>query len=568
MAGYNSGMANGNAIDTLRFPIGDSDFEDLRRSGSVYVDKSALISRIIKDGAKSILFTRPRRFGKTTAINMLASFFDIRRDSRDVFDGLEVMDDSIAVEQWMNAHPVIALSFKDVDGHTFEDLRDSVAWTVRTLFSLNRHLLEWEGLDSDDRALFSRIAGGRATDKELRVSLSFLARLLSSCHGRGVIVLIDEYDVPLAKAQMAACHDKMLPLIRTILTSVLKDCPFVSKAVLTGCLRIAKESIFTGLNNLSVNSLAGDDYCDSFGFTEEEVDSLLALSGLQGHKKTIEHWYDGYRIGKSRLFCPWDCLCYLKDLSLNKDRKPQNYWANPSGNAEVADFLSRSRRDISKEYDILSSGGSMEVELTDELTYRNLWDDDDNVWSLLFATGYLTLASPFTPNGLTRVRIPNEEVRLVFMSSFASWVHDSAKRKPDFVESLRSALWRGDGQGLSSLVSARMSETLSYHDYSEASYHALLLGYFGADATLVVSSERESGLGRADIVIEDPSSGSVAVLELKCTRKASEMEHCADAALAQIAQKQYCKPYGDRPLILSCGVCFCRKSVLFKFSGQ
>lgn len=547
-------------MNVLSLPKGNSDFRRIRELGCYYVDKTGIIPKMMKQNAAStFLFTRPRRFGKTLMQQMLSAFFDIRMDSRALFEGLDVMSDRNVVDRWMNSAPVIYLTFKDVEGPDYESALGMLKRLLTGLVFSYRFILDGD-IAHADRSLMQRILDGDATNDDVSHSLYVLARLLREYYGADVIILIDEYDVPLAKAYRYGYYDRMLMTIRLMLSSVLKDNDCVAKAVLTGCLRISKESLFTGLNNLDVYSLAGDGYGEYFGFTAQEVRKMLVASGLESRMETFRTWYDGYRIAGHDIFCPWDVLSYLDDLYSNEDAVARNYWANTSGNEEILAFLERSSLDISSTYDELVAGHVVDLPVTDELIYRDLYSSDENIWSMLFACGYLTLAGPFDENGTTAMRIPNEEIRILFEKTLLSWFRDSYAKRPSLTDGIYDALWACDGPALSRLLSESMMETMSFHDYGEDTYHALLLGLFMANRQYSVKSNRESGHGRPDIIVQDRRSGDVAILELKCTSRKEDVDGCVEKALCQIDDNLYAQEAGDAPKVLAFGICFYKKT--------
>ena len=543
--------------DMVMLPIGRTDFAEIRRIGCYYVDKTSSIGSIIRDGAKSILFTRPRRFGKTTFQSMLRAFLDIREDSWELFSGLAIMDDAEAVDGWMNRYPVIYLTFKDIDGPVFDIAMDVLRRKLSELFQ------EYGSIgvpDAKEEArIFRNIYDGSCSMSEMRQSLDILSRLLCRHYGRKAILLLDEYDVPLDKAERNGYYHEMLDIMRGMLLPVLKDCPYVEKGILTGCLRISKESLFTGLNNLSVYSVTSDRYADAFGFTEDDVSKLLAAAGLEAKEDTIRKWYDGYIIGGMNIYTPWDVVSYVDRLQSNPEAEPENYWANSSGNDVIRRLIDMTDAEVGDDYSLLISGGSVRKRVNETLTYSNLYSSADNIWSLLLMTGYLTLAGKYYPNGETELRLPNDEIRCLFASSVDEWFSDSIRksdRKPLF-----SAIWSGDAAGLSEIVSQYLFDTISYYDYREDYYHAFLAGLLSG-AGYSVRSNRETGRGRADIVLLDKRNRRAAVFEVKRSASDNDMARDAQAALRQIQDRGYGTDLEGYRDILSYGAAFCRKGVL------
>ena len=543
----------------LTLPVGQTDFRDIRTGGCYYVDKTEFIGQIAREGASSILFTRPRRFGKTTFQSMLKAFFDIREDNRDIFTGLAIMDDEEAVEGWMNKWPVIHLTFKDIDGLDFDEAYYKLSATVSYLYKSYLFLAnECSGVDIE---LFTKILDRKASPVELGDSLFFLASLLYKHYGKKVIILLDEYDVPLAKAESNGYYPEMLSVVRSMLLSVLKDCPYTHKGILTGCLRVSKESLFTGLNNLAVYSVTSGKYSSIFGFTEEEVARLLKDTGLEDKASVVRQWYDGYSIGGVSLYSPWDVISYVDNLLEDNDAEPENYWANSSGSEVVRRLIDITSASEGDEYSTLINGGAIRKHVVETLTYGNLYSSAENIWSLLFMTGYLTLAGKWKPNGETELRLPNEEVRSLFARCVDEWFRDRV-RTSDRKE-LFEALWAGDAEALSQIISRCLRETISYYDYKEDYYHAFLAGLLSG-TPYTVKSNRETGSGRADILVIDKASNTLAILEVKRAHSRDEMDKMADLALAQLKDREYGSDLEGYSKVVGYGVAFFRKEALVK----
>ena len=543
----------------LTLPVGQTDFRDIRTGGCYYVDKTEFIGQIAREGASSILFTRPRRFGKTTFQSMLKAFFDIREDNRDIFTGLAIMDDEEAVEGWMNKWPVIHLTFKDIDGLDFDEAYYKLSATVSYLYKSYLFLAnECSGVDIE---LFTKILDRKASPVELGDSLFFLASLLYKHYGKKVIILLDEYDVPLAKAESNDYYREMLAVVRAMLLSVLKDCPYTHKGILTGCLRVSKESLFTGLNNLAVYSVTSGKYSSLFGFTEEEVARLLKDTGLEDKAPVVRQWYDGYSIGGVSLYSPWDVVSYVDILLADRDAEPENYWANSSGSEVVRRLIDMTDARVGKEYSTLINGEAIRKHVVETLTYGNLYSSAENIWSLLFMTGYLTLAGKWKPNGETELRLPNEEVRSLFARCVDEWFRDRV-RTSDRKE-LFEALWTCDADALSRIISQYLFRTISYYDYKEDYYHAFLAGLLSDDDYLV-ESNRESGTGRADIIVQDEDRCRAAVIEVKRAHSRDEMDKMADLALAQLKDREYGSDLEGYSKVVGYGVAFYHKEALVK----
>ena len=546
----------------LRFPIGETDFREIRKGGYYYVDKTKAISTLIRDGAKSILFSRPRRFGKTTFQSMLSAFFDIREDSRDIFKGLDIMADMEAMDNWMNKRPVIYLTFKDVDGLDFEASIDKLRGKLLALY---KGYASIDIPDDKNGQIFRSICDGKCTLSEIRQSLEVLASILYSYFGERVIIILDEYDVPLDKAERNGYYHEMLDVMRSMLLSVLKDCPYTEKGILTGCLRISKESLFTGLNNLSVHSVTGSEYTDAFGFTENEVGRLLKDSGLEDKADTVRTWYDGYCIGDEHIYTPWDVISYVRKLMSDREAEPENYWANSSDNGAIRRLIDMTDAEVSDEYSTLIDGGTIRKRIMETLTYSSLYSSAENIWSLLLMTGYLTLAGKYYPNGETELRLPNNEIRTLFMTSVDEWFSDTVKESDR--KTLFRSIWAGDAESLSREISSYLRQTISTYDFQENFYHAFLAGLLSG-AGYIVRSNRESGEGRPDIILLDRKAGTAAVFELKRSETLEGMEAAAEDAITQLRDREYGNDLIDYDKIIGFGISFYRKRALVKVADR
>ena len=546
----------------LKFPIGETDFREIRKGGYYYVDKTKAISTLIRDGAKSILFTRPRRFGKTTFQSMLSAFFDIREDSRDIFKGLAIMADMEAVDNWMNKRPVIYLTFKDVDGLDFDASIDKLRGKLLALY---KGYASIDIPDDKNGQIFRSICEGKCTLSEIRQSLEVLASILYSYFGERVIIILDEYDVPLDKAEKNGYFHEMLDVMRSMLLSVLKDCPYTEKGILTGCLRISKESLFTGLNNLSVHSVTGSEYTDAFGFTENEVGRLLKDSGLEDKADIVRTWYDGYCIGDEHIYTPWDVISYVRKLMSDREAEPENYWANSSDNGAIRRLIDMTDAEVSDEYSMLIDGGTIRKRIVETLTYSSLYSSAENIWSLLLMTGYLTLAGKYYPNGETELRLPNNEIRTLFMTSVDEWFSDTVKESDR--KTLFRSIWAGDAESLSREISSYLRQTISTYDFQENFYHAFLAGLLSG-AGYIVRSNRESGEGRPDIILLDRKAGTAAVFELKRSETFEGMKAAAEDAITQLRDREYGNDLIDYDKIIGFGISFYRKRALVKVADR
>ena len=556
----------------LNFPVGISDFKKIRENDYYYIDKSGLIKELLKrESAEVTLITRPRRFGKTMGMSMLAHFFDIRSDNRELFDGLEIIRDEALCRAWMNQYPVIFLTLKDIDGLTFEDAYERLAVQISNLYKEHAYLLESEDMDPDDRKLFKELKSGSAGKIQVGQSLHTLIRLMRDYYQKPVILLLDEYDVPMAKASSNGYYDQMLDIMKEIMSTALKDNTALRFAVITGCLKIAKESIFTGTNNFVSDNITDSRFNEYFGFTQEEVDQILADANVSGMAEEVKRWYDGYHFGRFDVYCPWDVMNYMRDLQQNPEAAPASYWKNTSDNAVIRSFIEYAGSNITKKLETLLAGGYIIQRIDENLTYDYLHSSEDNLWSILYLTGYLTkvregdLKVPVREN-MTALTIPNAEIREIFETTIIKWFDDSAKSWNR--SALFDAVWTGNSEKVTQEMNVLLRKTISYHDYKEDFYHAFLAGIF-TGAGYSVESNREHGEGRSDIVVYDTMNGRVAVFEAKLSRSVDRMEADCDTALEQITDRMYMKELEeDYDQIFGYGIAFFKKRCLLKKIGQ
>ena len=558
-------------MNKIDVPVGISDFEEIRRRNCYYIDKTGLIEEILcTTGTKVTLFTRPRRFGKTLGMSMLAQFFDIRKDSRELFEGLKISKNQELCEKWMNKYPVIYFSFKDIDGLEFETAYGKLEAVIAELYKSHYYLKDSEKLNEFDKDMFYRIAAKKADPAEVTNSLFKLTHMLKLHYGKPVILLLDEYDVPVAKANTNGYYEQMLDAIRGILSTVLKDNVFLEFAVITGCLRITKESIFTGLNNLTTDTISDSRYDEYFGFTHEEVRQLLKDAELEDKFELVQRWYDGYHFGDMDIYCPWDVLNYVNKAVIQGIVNPENFWEHTSDNAVIKLFLDQTDFDLTEKFETLLSGGYIKEEISENLTYNFLTSSEANLWSLLYMTGYLTKVKPEDmeegdkPEGKQiALRIPNTEVMDIFRKSVVEWFNKKAagSDRREFFE----ALWSGDAKKLTELLSDLLFDTISYHDYAESFYHAFVTGLV-TSAGYIVESNYENGLGRSDIVIKDRRNRRAVVIEAKIASSEDRLETECREALKQIEEKQYVRKIersGFRKVVRY-GIAFYKKECLVK----
>ena len=551
----------------INIPVGISDFDEIRKNGYYYIDKSGLVEELLSRAATKVtLITRPRRFGKTLGMSMLESFFDIRRDSKKLFEGLEITKHQALCEEWMNQYPTIFVSFRQVDGLDFTGAYDMLTWVISELYKKHLYLLDSNMINASDKEVAKQLIWGNASLKDMKGSLMLLTRLMQQHYGKSVILLIDEYDVPVAKANNNGYYREMLDVMKGLMQA-LKDNQALRFAVITGCLKIAKESIFTGTNNFVSDTITNSRLNEYFGFMQSEVDQLLMDTDLTEHADSIKKWYDGYHFGNFDIYCPWDVMNYVLELQRNPKARPISYWKNTSDNAIIRSFIDYSGSNITNKLETLMAGGCIVQRVDENLTYDYLHSSEDNLWSTLYLTGYLTMAREEDykgelPDGMAALMIPNAEIREIFETTVIKWFDDSAKKWNR--NALFDAVWKGDSEGITREMNALLRRTISYHDYREDFYHAFLAGIF-TGAGYMVDSNKEHGEGRSDVVVYDSINARVAIFEAKYTRELKKLESECDTALRQIDDKMYAKEYeDDYDQILCYGISFFKKRCLVK----
>lgn len=552
----------------VNLPVGVSDFEEIRKGGYYYIDKSSLVSELLETTATKItLITRPRRFGKTMGMKMLADFFDIRKDSSVLFDGLEISRNPELCEKWMNQYPTVFFSLKDVSGLNFENAYEMLRGCLAYLFQKFSDLPESKAVNDYERTTFWHIANKEASVDEVKSSLFLLTKMLAEHYGKQVILLLDEYDVPVAKAVDNGYYREMLDVIKIMLSMAFKDNTFLRFAVITGCLKITKESIFTGTKNFVYDTISSSRLNEFFGFTQKEVEKLLKDTGFGEQVETVQAWYDGYRFGDMEIYCPWDVMNYVRDLQADPLAKPKSYWKNTSDNAIIRSFIEYAGSSITSKLEKLMAGETIVQKVEEELTYDVLHSSEENLWSVLYLTGYLTKAKKTEPqeelrNGEAALVIPNAEIREIFESTVKKWFDDSARawnRKALF-----HAVWSGDSEVVTEEMGKLLRRTISYHDYREDFYHAFLAGIF-AGAGYMVESNREHGEGRSDVTVHDPVNGRVAVFEVKYSKSLKDMAADCEKAVEQIDTRMYADEFEDTYDEIFCyGISFFKKRCLVK----
>lgn len=561
-----------------KLPIGIENFEEMRREDFYYVDKSHVIEQLLTQWGKVNLFTRPRRFGKSLNMSMLQSFFEIGKD-KTLFDGLRISDNQELCEKYQGKFPVVSVSLKGINGATYEEARRFLIKTINEEARRLSVLSDSTELDETDHELLTQLKKKEMTNDSLVYSIRELTELLEKHYGSKVIVLIDEYDVPLAKANENGYYDEMVLLIRNLFENALKTNSSLKFAVLTGCLRIAKESIFTGLNNFKVYSITDKSFDETFGFTDAEVKELLRYYGQEKYYETVKEWYDGYRFGNVDVYCPWDVINFCSDHLAEPGLEPKNYWANTSGNSVISHFIDsvgKPQKLTRMELEQLVNGGIVQKEINSELTYKELYSSIDNLWSTLFMTGYLTQRGEPSGNRYNLV-IPNREIRNIITNHILKMFKENVKDDGKTVSDLCDALLNQNPEKVELIFTEYMKKTISIRDTfaqkptKENFYHGLLLGILGFKENWSVMSNRESGDGFGDILIRIEDEDVGIVIEVKYADDGNLQGEC-EKALQQIIDIRYTEALEQEGIhtIIKYGIACYRKKckVLMRIDKQ
>lgn len=554
-------------------PIGYDNFEQVISEGFYYVDKTLLIKALLDDSGNVSLFTRPRRFGKTLALSMLRYYFEKAydydgnpMDYSGLFSGMKIMEAGEKYVREMGKYPVINLSLKSAKQPTYEMAYAML--TRRIAEEYKRHAYVVNSIKEEkDRQRFILIMNESAEEKDYADALAFLSQILSRVYGEKTIILLDEYDVPLENAYFRGFYQEMVDFIRSLFESALKTNEFLKFAVVTGCLRISKESIFTGLNNLEVVSILNVDYAEYFGFTENEVKEMLAIYGKEQKLEELKEWYDGYLFGNTEVYNPWSVINYVKAVYADVTAFPKPYWSNTSSNQIVRELIETADESVKKEIEQLIAGGTIEKPVHEDITYEDIYRTQDNLWNFLFFTGYLkAVKQRFEIDTIyLTLKIPNAEIRYIYRSTIREWFHEKIKQT-DFT-SFYQAILAGKYEEMEQFITKQLSASISYHDSAENFYHGYLLGILSRFEGYQVESNREHGDGRPDIVLCPYSPQKpVIIMELKKAEKFAQMEGLCEAALTQIEEKNYGAEYLEEGYheVVNYGICFCRKSCMVK----
>lgn len=550
-------------MNNMKLPVGIDQFDKLIKSGFYYVDKTRLIEQLLQNWGEVNLFTRPRRFGKTLNMSMLKSFFEIGTD-KTLFDQLYIAVNKELCEEYMGQYPVIFLSLKGVDGLNFEEAKSMLKITIRTEAQRHYELKKSEKVSEENRKLFNDILSGE--DERIEDSLRMLSQILFEHYGKKSIILIDEYDVPLDKAFQHGYYKEMVSLLRGLFGQALKTNEFLQFAVLTGCLRVSKESIFTGLNNFKVLSIADIRFDEQFGFTDEEVRKLLKDYDREDYFSEAKEWYDGYHFGNADIYCPWDVINYVEHLRYDPEAEPEAFWINSSGNDLVKRFVAKADQTTKDEIEQLIAGDVIEKKIRQDLTYDEIDQSIDNLWSVLFTTGYLTQTGR-AERGIYKLMIPNKEVREVFIDQIQQWFDQTVVNDEDRMSSFYQSFAQGKAKDVQDQLTSILAETISILDTKarneekENFYHGMMLGLLRNHRNWIVKSNVESGEGFVDILIkpEDPDEGIL--IELKYSKTFDGLEKACERAMEQIKDRRYDEALREegRCHILAYGIAFCKK---------
>jgi hypothetical protein len=531
------------AMRKKKLPIGIENFEEIRKEDFYYIDKTGLIAELLYNWGAVNLFTRPRRFGKTLNMSMLEHFFSLNGDKR-IFDGLEISKEVALIKEYMGKYPVISVSLKGIDARNYELAFQMAVQILKRVPAKVQYLLESGALSEEDKAEYRKLLDDNMSEAVFCNSLRVLSELLEKHHGRKVILLVDEYDVPLAKAHENGYYDEMVSLIRRFLGGTLKTNNSLKLAVLTGCLRIAKESIFTGLNNLKVMTVADERFDEYFGFTDKEVKGLLEYYDVMDHYDAIKKWYDGYQFGNVEVYCPWDVLNHCDRIRSDPYVQPENYWINTSSNDAVRRFIEKSANAATKrEIERLLAGESITKEIRQELTYAEVYQTIDNIWSLLFTTGYLTQRGRAEGRKM-RLAIPNLEIRDIFETQIMEFFQENVREDGEMLNRFCDALQNEDTESVEKIFMEYLRKTISIRDTAvrtdmkENFYHGILLGILGVKNRWSISSNREMGEGYADILAEPDSGDMGIIIEVKYAHDGNLDRACKEA-LKQIEYTKY-----------------------------
>lgn len=553
--------------------LGTDIFDKLIQNNGYYVDKTEILYELIEETANEVtLFTRPRRFGKSLMLSMIESFFDIGHVGSNVFEGMDIMRKHPKFcKEWMHQYPVLFLSLKDAEARSFDLAYGKLRTIIGDLCKKHAFLQTEKKVDPDDAIKFGKLKAETAEEADVQNSLKTIMRMMNAVYGKPVILLIDEYDVPLAKAHVNGYYHQMLDVIRGIMSTSLKTNSYLKFAVITGCLRIPKESIFTGVNNFASYSVLDEVFSQYFGFTQKEIEGLLKYYNRDEKIEITRAWYDGYVFGNTDIYCPWDAMCYVSDLRKRRNAKPKSYWENTSGNDAIKAFFELKNEAVADQFETLLNGKTITENVTNVLTYEESYASVSNLWSILLMTGYVTAVNreeteDSDEEGIRGVelRIPNREIAKIFQKTVVDHFNQTVNQ--DRISELMRALWNRDENRASKILSDLLFETISYMDYHEDYYHAFIAGIF-AGRGYVPQSNKERGLGRPDVNLYDRPNRRMMIVKCKKSDSKERLDFWCNEAIKQIAEKEYAKKTDGFNTVLCYGIAFFEESAKVKLMG-
>lgn len=547
-------------------PIGIENYRELIDKDYYYVDKTLMIKDLLERGSKVNLFTRPRRFGKTLALSMLKTYFEAGADNRHYFDGMKIMQEKKCICQ-MGQYPVIFLSLKAAKQPNFQMAYECLLEQISLEYERHAYVLDSDIILQEDKGKYTAIMNRSAEPSAYATALAFLSGCLKKYHNKNCIILLDEYDVPLETAYFRGFYDQMADFVRSLFESALKTNDNLEFAVITGCLRISRESIFTGLNNLEVNSVLNDNFAEYFGFIPQEVENMLDFYGIKEKSDEVKHWYDGYLFGNKEVYNPWSMVNYVKTAVTNTVAFPKPYWSNTSSNTIVRELVESADEGVKGEIEKLIAGETIEKPVHEDITYEDVYRTQDNLWNFLFFTGYLKAVSQQMEGNIIylTMAIPNEEVRYIYQNTIREWFEQ--KQKKYDVSVLYEGLKSEECEQIESFINSQLTASISYYDDAERFYHGYMIGILSRMSGYEIQSNKEQGNGRPDIILKPFSPKQPAIiLELKHAHKFTQMEELCDRALEQIEERKYDAELVDEGYqsVLKYGICFCRKNCMVK----
>ncbi|MBR3665482.1 MAG: AAA family ATPase [Desulfovibrio sp.] len=548
--------------------IGAESFREIRENNYCYIDKTSFIEEMLSQiPPKVSLITRPRRFGKTLTMSMLQEFFDIKKSSKALFEGLSISKNNEICSKWMNKYPTVFITLKDIQSLRFDEAKELFQGYITRLYDDHTYLLDSSNVSTSDKKRIDNIVKGKLSFSDTVFSLFNLTHALESYWNKQIILLIDEYDSPIHYAQANGYYDEMINLLRSFFSQALKSNFSLKFAVITGCLRISKESMFSGLNNFKCYSISDEKFSDKIGFTKSDVEELMSSANLYDKKDVLKEWYDGYNFGNNtNIYCPWDVLMFVNDLQDNAMSKPKTYWKNTSNNDIIHTLVNKANTSTKEKIETLISGGTIAELLPEDLSYEHIYNNDSSIWSILYFTGYLTKATKQIDEELISLIIPNQEIKTIFKDTIYEWFIDTLDSEA--INTFIQAIWHADAESLQKIMTKILYSTISYYDNAESYYHGFFTGLLRG-AGLHPLSNREHGIGRPDIIIENKNSKTATIIEIKASKKYEDLENDTNKALQQIEVKKYDSTFSFKvDTIIKYGIAFWKKECSVKVTKK